>query len=86
MIFIASLLFYRIGDRVLKRRDEEGRLQAGKMVDEEYRLKAVNDGESRPALLLLDHRPILAARGAGVNFPAGEVALPFVNCPFFYHK
>jgi len=42
------------------------------MVDEEYGLKAVSDGENRPALLLLDHGHILAARGAGVNFRAGR--------------
>src|SRR4030066_964625 len=48
VIFIASLLFYRIGDRGLKRRDEEGRLQAGKMVDEEDSLTAVDDGGGWP--------------------------------------
>ena len=56
-------------------RDEDGLLQAGEMVDEEYGLKAVDDGENRPALLLLDHGHILAARGAGVNFPAGQCYL-----------
>ena len=58
-------------------RDEDGLLQAGEMVDEEYGLKAVDDGENRPALLLLDHGHILAARGAGVNF---------LNCPSFQRK
>jgi len=74
VIFIAFLLFCRIGNKVLKRRDENGRLQAGKMVDEEYGLKALHDGGKGPANLLLDHGDILAARVPAVNFPAEEVA------------
>ena len=54
-----------------KKRGAEGRLQAGKMVDEKYSLLAVVDGERRPELLLLGHGPILAAGGPSVNFPAG---------------
>ncbi len=48
----------------------DGRLQAGKMVGEEYDLKAVIDGERHPELLLLGHSFILAAGKRGVNFPA----------------
>ena len=60
--------------------EADDRLQAGKMVDEKYSLKAVVDRKCHPELPLLNHGPILAAGGPGVNFPLGVVASPFPSC------